>query len=424
MNQLIFTKQHFRGLKTEILGHLVEREWADAHHKARLYKQHMNQAFSEGHHVVAGDALEQLKGLREPTYSAQVSTYDKFKGLSKDRLYRAFVVEHCPLDPWLAKSFLLHDQSGSDEKLITNLLKNGFFRPEHLEDDVEKQSEAVPRLMKSIDLIEDLLSHQNHHLAAKMIEGLLFDQDLRHSPFVFDDQVVWLLGKGGDSLAFRNFLERMAPRIREICDWSFDSGNRREPCLKATSRPGILKLAEQGLPDLALDLYLHGRSPLDSRSELIRAEEVFGKKLTLWMLAELSHSTPTLTTFEAFVDYFIHDPENKWVFDSDEAVDAMNALHSRETWFRPPVKATIFGRGNDRNENLKAQAQVIQGAFERHKGEPGIEDKRIAFMTYYVSSDIKSNEQILREIRNLYPIEYLMDIPGYAEQRLQEDLGL
>ncbi|MDT8925282.1 hypothetical protein RBE51_21035 [Pseudomonas taiwanensis] len=420
MTQPVFTKQDFRQQMQVILTNLIDRDWKSARQNAQQYTQHMNQAFSTGHHQAALFAQEHLQTLREPAYTFA----KKYSGLNKERLYRAFVAEHCPLEPWLAAPFLLHDHSGSDNKLVDNILKNGFFRANHLVDEVEVRSEAAPRLVRSLELIDTLLTHNNHQLAAKLIEGLLHDEDLHDSPFSFDNQVVALFIKGGQDLFFRQFLERMAPRIEEICEWSLSTSNRREPCLRASDRPALRELAQLGLPKLALDLYLHSREGLANRDELMLAEQAFDTKLSLWMLASLSQSTKSLGTFAAFVEYFIQDQESRWVFDSDDAVEAMNKIHGRDCWFAPPPKVCAFGDGQGRVENLKVQAVIIQEAFERHKAQPDIESKRAEFMRQYVASHIKVEDEVIKEIRNLYPLEYLMDIPGFPESRLQEELGL
>lgn len=420
MTRPVFTKQDFRQQMKVILTNLIARDWKQAKQNAQQYTQHMNQAFTTGHHQAALFAQEHLQTLREPVYTFA----KKYSGLSKERLYRAFVAEHCPLEPWLAAPFLLHDHSGSDNRLVDNILKNGFFRAIHLTDEVEVHSEAAPRLVRSLELIDTLLTHNNHQLAAKLIEGLLNDEDLHDSPFSFDNQVVALFVKGGRDLFFRQFLERMAPRIEEICEWSLSTSNRREPCLRASDRPALRELAQLGLPKLALDLYLRSRERLVNRDELLLAEQAFDTKLSLWMLAAISQSTKSLDTFAAFVEYFIQDQENRWVFDSEEAVAAMDKIHGKDCWFAPPPKVCSFGEGQNRVHNLEAQAVVVQEAFERHKAQPGIEDKRAEFMRQYVASHIKVEDQVIKEIRNLYPLEYLMEIPGFPEARLQEDLGL
>ena len=427
MTQSKITKQHFREQMSQIMAHLTAREWKEAHVIARQYTQQMNQAFVDGQHQAAFSAREHLSTLREPTYRGTSSIhrqqYLQWKTLSKDRLYRAFVVDYCPLDPWQATSFLLHDDSGSDAKLVDKVLKNGFFRPEHLVDETERQSEAKPRLAASLDFIGALQERGNHLLASRLIEGLLHDEDLRVSPFVFDEKVISVLSGGKGSLFFRQFLERMAPRIEEIQSWSRDPDNRREPCLRAQNKAAIRGLAEQGLTDLALKLYLNSSGQFASSDELMLAEEVFEIRFTHSMLVELAQTTTEATTFEGFVEYFIKDPESRWPYNSS-LTDDPRVFSPEGDFYIPPKSLNGIGGELTYSTNILLQSRVIKKAFEAHKDDPGIDEKRASFMQLYITSFIENEDVILRDIRQHYPVEYLMDIPGFPETRLQEDLGL
>jgi hypothetical protein len=419
MTQAHYTRKQFVQQHASIFAALKVHDWKNARVQAQAYKEAMGAAFASGYHVVANQALDLLNSLQEFTITQEYKQSSGYNGLAKNRLFKTFVVDFLNVDPELAASYLLLDSSGSDSRLVQQLIRNSAFIQWN-DEERESNDREYSRLEGIYTLIGNLLKNNKAVLASKMIEAMLTHEDLKGSLFQINEAFITAITSGPESLFFTQFLEKMEPRLFEIAEWASEPGQVH--IINLRSRPLIRKLAERGMPAVALKIYIGCNGEFSGPNELTDAERVFGKKFIDAELVWLSNHT-TIKTFKAYVEYFMQDPANRWFF-LNGTTQKQNSGHSG---LKSITSLSTYSIVSDRKKvgaMCREQAKAILEIMEKHKHRPDFEAKRDAFMALYaVSLGVKS-ETAYNELKDYLPAEYLDPIEAFRTNRLEQDLGI
>lgn len=419
MTQAHYTRKQFIQQHASIFEALKVHDWKNARSQALAYKETMGAAFAAGYHVVANQALELLNSLQEFTITQEYKQSNGYNGLAKNRLFKTFVVDFLNVDPELASHYLLLDSSGSSSRLVEQLIRNSAFI-QFRDESRECDDQEISRLEGVYTLIENLLKNNESVLASKLIEAMLTHEDLKHSVFRINEPFVNALTSGPESLFFTQFLEKMEPHLFEITEWASKPGLSH--IVSLSNRPLIRKLAERGMPAVAMKIYVGCNGEFSGPNELTDAERVFGKKFIDAELVWLSNHT-TIKTFKAYVEYFMQDPANRWFFLND----ATQKQYGGHSGLKSITSLSSYSVVSDKNKvgaMCREQAKAILETMEKHKNRPDFEVKRDAFMTLYaVSLGIKS-ETAYNELKDYLPAEYLDPIEAFRTNRLEQDLGI